>query len=167
MQDIIDFIIDNIEIIIIGSLCVLFFCVFIDQICVYIKANKSLNWQTTDGEIIFSTLQTQLSDSNQNSSKTFKAVVSYKYIIERKEYVGDKIFFGDNIYVCSIKRPSQTVIKYPPEKKVIVYYNPLNIEETVLEPGVNSILKLIIAVMGLVIIFGLFLINSPILKLSL
>lgn len=85
MQDIIDFIIDNIEIIIIGSLCVLFFCVFIDQICLYIKANKSLNWQTTDGEIIFSTLQTQLSDSNQNSSKTFKAVVSYKYIIERKE----------------------------------------------------------------------------------
>lgn len=165
MQNIIDFIINNTKLIFLACLCILIFFLFIDQICLYIKANKSRNWPTTDGEIIFSTLQTQLSDDSNKDSKTFKAVVSYKYIIERKEYVGDKIFFGDNIYVNSIKRPSQTLIKYPSEKKVAVYYNPLNVEETVLEPGANSTLKIILAVMFFFISFILFIINSPIIKL--
>lgn len=59
--------------------------------------------------------------------------VKYRYHIEGKEYLSDRLFF--KTYDFSAERYDK---KYPVDKKVIVYYNPNNKNESVLETGIKS-----------------------------
>ena len=64
--------------------------------------------------------------------KSLKTVqIPYTYSVEGREYSADRVLFGD---LATQEQVGQLLGKYPPGKKVVVHYNPQNLQEAVLEP---------------------------------
>jgi hypothetical protein len=116
-----------------------------------IKVKKSRSWVAIKGEIVSSGIDT-LSITNE-IIETYKAKITYKYSISGKQYISNRVFFGDRIY-SSIKGNSKKLFeKYPAGIKVDVYYNPLKMEESVLEREVaTNVIALLI--MGILFILS-------------
>ena len=91
----------------------------------------SQGWPNVTGEIFLSEIK---SDTARRQSKygnrpfqIENSEISYRYIVERKQYVGTTITFIDT------SSPDETAAKYPAGKVVQVLYNPNNPEKALLE----------------------------------
>lgn len=101
-------------------------------ITMLMKGKASLNWPSCQGEII-------QSKKDLVMGYDVEVIDYYKYIIDGKEFIGDKIFFK---YFDFDEVDYQN--KYLIGKKVTVYYNPKNYTEAVLINGVPTQIHLII-----------------------
>ena len=101
---------------------------------IFILSKKSTKWRITEGKIISSEMNEIL-----DGGSSYYADIQYKYTIGEEEYFSDRIFYGNNIGK-NLPFSSKTLVnKYVKEKKVIVYYNPRNPNESVLETGVHAV----------------------------
>lgn len=98
------------------------------------QAKASNNWPTTSGVVLKSKVTTHR--SNNSSSSTYAADVTYQYQIEGHNYEGSTVWFGSDISTSNRSLAQETVKKYPVAKQVVVYYDAKNPQAAVLEPGV-------------------------------
>ncbi len=99
------------------------------------KANDSLRWPSTSGQILSPGTKTVSHWSGRHgdygSSEQEVRVVRYSYTVDGAEYSGERISYGGGAY----ENAKNAVAKYRAGYTVKVYYNPSDPSEAVLEPG--------------------------------
>lgn len=101
------------------------------------KSIQSKNWRQTEGIITKSELYK--SEGGGDSSVSYEPLVEYQYEVDGKLYKSKRLYFGSNIGSSFKKRKSQKYVnKFPADTKATVYYNQLNINQSVLETGIHS-----------------------------
>ncbi|CAB1080207.1 hypothetical protein D1AOALGA4SA_7894 [Olavius algarvensis Delta 1 endosymbiont] len=124
------------------------------------KGGKSEDWNTTTGIITKSKVYEPYRKGEPSAP-----TVHYEYSIRGKTYKSDRIFWG-NVHVSGTQDAAQEVVdKYKKGKKVTVYYNPLNLQEAVLEPGSAQGTLLSLAVSCIPIIAGIIQLMTGFLKI--
>ena len=100
----------------------------------FILSKRSKNWKTTEGVVIGSKMREILDEGS-----SYYTDIQYRYVIEEEEYCSNRVFYGNNIGKNLPFSSKALVNKYVKGKKVIVYYNPRNPNESVLETGVHAV----------------------------
>jgi hypothetical protein len=97
-----------------------------------IKALCTKNWPTTTGSVISS--EVQQGKSSKGSPK-FKPVINYSYVIDKEEY------FSNNYSSTPARGSSlwakQVISQYPDNSVINVYYNPKDLNDSVLSTGLQ------------------------------
>ncbi len=96
-------------------------------------AKDSETWPSVQGVI----LDSRIAINHGDDSTTYGADVSYRYAVEGHKYKGDKVTVSE-MSTSSQTRASKIVQRYPIGKKVPVYYNPKESEDSVLETGLSD-----------------------------
>ena len=94
--------------------------------------------------------------TNETYENTYRVKIIYKYEIDGQKLESERIYFGDTIYISDKSKINKLVKKFPISKKVKVFVNPFDNNETVLIKGVrfSNLLNLFI---GLTLfLFGLY-----------
>jgi hypothetical protein len=110
----------------------------------------SNDWFATEGVVISSKLQEECCNSY---TEGWYPRVIYRYSVNRHEYTSDKIHFVDLGSLNTDYYSRETIRKYPVGKKVMVYFNPDNPFQAILElgPAAEAILPaLILMMMGVI-----------------
>jgi len=91
----------------------------------------SKGWPSTPGRIFSSHI------ASSHDKTTYSAAVTYEYYINAQRYFSDRVSFGD--YSSSGSGHAHEVLsRYPADKIVTIYYNPLKPSMSVLEPGAGG-----------------------------
>lgn len=103
------------------------------------QGRQSETWPTVTGRIAIAALGKHIDRDNDNStvSTTYRADISYDYLVEDVAYVNGDVHFG----AMSSSDPSvarRLLQRYPVGKQVTVYYNPARPQQAVLEPGIQG-----------------------------
>ncbi|MCX7975763.1 MAG: DUF3592 domain-containing protein [Bellilinea sp.] len=108
------------------------------------KAWQSLNWPKTSGRVIESRIaEHESEDEDGHVTSTYSPVVRYEYQVNGVAYTGGKIAVGGVVAISNKKKVQQTIDQYPEGKLVVVYYNPQNPAEAVLETRIAGKAELI------------------------
>ena len=112
-------------------------------------AKASSAWPTAEGTVTSSEVARV---SNADGGVTYSPEITYEYIANNIQHEGHTIKFGENTY-DNKRKADGIVADYAIGKTVIVYYDPLEPERSVLEPGASggSFIALAIGVLFLVI----------------
>jgi len=105
---------------------------------VLILASASLNWPTTQGIVLESTVERHHTTTRKwKTRKTYHAKIFYEFSVKGVTFKGSSISSGD----YDSNNPShaeQIVNEYPKGKYVTVHYKPDNPEKCVLESGLKT-----------------------------
>ncbi|WP_297889822.1 DUF3592 domain-containing protein [Sulfurihydrogenibium sp.] len=83
--------------------------------------------------------------------ETYKPVIKYKYTVDDKEYISDRIFITP---FETDKNTASKIINEFTSENVNVYYNPFNPSESVLKKSVHAgLVVMIIALIGIMLPF--------------
>lgn len=104
------------------------------------RSNEAKDWTQTTGAIFFSEVEKTLNPSKDRFEDYFKASIKYKYIVDGVEFIGDRAYFGSNIYSTDRSKAQNIVNNYPVGKTTTVYYNPMNYKDAVIDRTNRSIL---------------------------
>lgn len=111
--------------------------IFLFNLRSIILANSSKNWKKTRGKVLLSELN--VIKNTGETDRSFSPKVKYQYKVNNREYISTRIYFGNKIASSFKKRKSLRIIdNYPNDKVIEVFYNPMNENLSVLEPGVKS-----------------------------
>jgi len=117
------------------------------------KAKTSENWPTTEGQVVSSDIVTGIdwrrTGKDRRTYTTYKPIVLYEYSVNDTKYSSNMVSFVGEDESEMQGHARRIVNRYPPGKKVIVYYNPDNPKEAVLETGVSPITYVATLVMGI------------------
>jgi hypothetical protein len=121
-------------------------------------ALSSHSWSISKGIIINS----ELDIADFDDGYSFKPTIRYKYRVDGKDYNSNRVYYGSNILTKYKERKSKKLLnKYLVGTIVDVYYNPNNIKQSVLEPGIRSeLITALITSIGFIVI-GLFFYLRP------
>lgn len=102
-------------------------------ICELIRAKVSVDWPTTQGKVVASSVEYHVSDEE---GVTYHAEVMYDFSVNNTTFSGNRIAYGD--YGSSNPSHARRIVdRYPKGKSVTVHYMPGNPEECLLEPGIK------------------------------
>jgi len=80
-------------------------------------------WASTQGDITASSFEERKHQEGFFSGRYYKPHVSYQYTVDGKTYTGKK--FSSQNFTIGLKEEAQEIMaKFPPGKKVMVYYDP-------------------------------------------
>lgn len=96
----------------------------------FLTASESKNWPKTEGVITDS----RLIKKSDNDGITYEAQIAYQFYVEGEKIMGSNVQFG-KYRTGDPSLASFQVNKYKSGKKVTVFYNPINVYKSVLEPG--------------------------------
>ena len=117
-------------------------------------ARASLDWLTTEGKIISSSVERKI-DRDRDSS-TYQAEIQYEFAVNGVTYSGTRVAFGEHGSNNST-HAKDIVFRYPKGSSVTVYYSESDPDTCLLEPGVQAQVWFL-PVSGLIVfIIGLFL----------
>jgi len=123
---------------------------FLDFRLLY-KSIQSENWSQTEGIITKSELY---KSEGVDNSVSYQPQVEYQFEVDGILYKSKRLYFGSSIGSSFKKRKSKKYVnKFPVNTKVTVYYNELNIKQSVLETGIHSEI-LLLFVTGILICIG-------------
>lgn len=117
-------------------------------------AQASQRWQAGDGIIVSSDLGVR---TNEDGATLYSAEIQYTYRVDGRELANDRVFFGQ-LSTSDRKPIFDLLLKYEQGDEVIVYYNPDDPDQAVLEPGVHGVTWFLpaigtgFAVLGLIIV---------------
>lgn len=94
-----------------------------------INAHSTKNWPTTEGTIIVSKV---------TRSSRYVPHIVYTYRIDTLDYSSEKVGLTNYAQYKWERDAKVEADKYPVNKKVTVYYNPNNVEEAILKPGIKG-----------------------------
>ncbi len=101
-------------------------------------AEESTRWSSVQGKITLSIYSDYDAGStgSGNARGAPSMALHYEYTIGGETFTGERVMYGykNNFFTSDSYRQSKT---YPKGSNVTVYYNPLNPEQSVLEPGVH------------------------------
>lgn len=111
--------------------------------------NKSKEWKETIATILFIDMRT-----HYGRGKTYETIVEYEYVFYGKKYKGNKIAFGYNSDKKKYNSLVYEVLKNA--KKIKIFVNPYNPNESVIVRGYSNSLFTTIIFGVLFIIFSIF-----------
>lgn len=120
----------------------------------------SLSWSKTKGKILSSELDVNETLVENSTSKSYRADITYSYVIDRKEFVGKQVYCGDDLYNSFSEKPTRLVKQYPKGEETIVFYNPYKFEEAVLIRGIKPINWLNVILVSGIMIVGLWFLDT-------
>jgi hypothetical protein len=98
----------------------------------YNRSNASVEWPTTSGVIISSSVEYHKDDDD--SVGTYHAKIRYEFRVNDALFDGSRVAYGD--YGSSDASHAQNIVnQYHEGKNVTVYYMPSEPNECLLEPG--------------------------------
>ena len=100
-----------------------------------LNAHESRNWPYTDGTIVYSEAERRSGNKGRSS---YSPRIKFQYSIEGQQYEGDIVAFGMKSVSAGRGFAERFVKKYPKGKDVKVFYNPVEISKSVLEPGLSK-----------------------------
>jgi hypothetical protein len=103
------------------------------------KVAQASRWPSAMGTILMSMVQWRASGSNSTSGANYP-VVMYSYQAMGQAYQGNKIAPGPEVGGMGAQK---VVARYPMGTQVMVYYNPENPSEALLERGTPGIVKVL------------------------
>lgn len=130
------------------------------------NAQASLSWPSTEGKIISSRVESKISTNSGKqriSTTSYFADIMHEYTVRDKEYSSKIISFG-NYNSSDRSRAEEIVNRYPDGKKIQVFYNPSDPDNSVLEPGIPISIYVFIAIGVLLLIFGSRVLYSALVK---
>jgi len=137
------------EIFVLIVLLLIAVALFVSACYFYRKSKDTGNWEVVKGTVCDSKLDEYVSDSGTS----YKAIVRYSYIVNGKEYMSGRIFFGDIIREGFSFKSKGLLNIYPGGTTVEVYYNPLKPAESVLRKGVHPNVMLMFITSFLLLVF--------------
>lgn len=102
------------------------------------KVAQAGSWPSTMGTVIMSMVQWRSSGSSSNSGANYP-VVMYSYQAMGQTFQGSKVMPGPDVGGTGAHK---VVARYPMGAQVMVYYNPANPSEALLERGTPGFVKL-------------------------
>jgi hypothetical protein len=139
-----------------------------------VKGSASNDWPTTRGEVLTSEVQSRLETSDSSSGSgsrrrrktttttVYWAEMKYSYVVEGVSFEGARVDYGMESRSSKRTRADEIVALYPVGEEVLVYYDPSDPSEAVLEPGVGAdaflfpLIGVLFTLIGLVMLFFLF-----------
>ncbi|MFA6567419.1 MAG: DUF3592 domain-containing protein [Victivallales bacterium] len=115
-------------------------------ISIILDASKCRNWNSVKGRIIHSFAADACGMPENKTEAVLNPYIVYEYAIGGRTYFSDNISFldfgtlanlGDTYYSGSEDEVRKLLNKYPVDAAVTVYYNPGNIEESVIDTGLK------------------------------
>lgn len=98
------------------------------------QGRQSTRWPSVPGVI----LETGFSREELASYRqVFKAFVYYEYEVDGNIFRSRRVRFGDNLVRFSVFGTNRLLERYQSHAPVRVYYDPANVRQAVLEPGVG------------------------------
>jgi len=103
-----------------------------------IRARVSVDWPSTQGTVVASSVERHRSTGSEGrSSTTYHAEILYEFSVDGTAFNGDRVAYGD--YGSSSSSHARRIVtRYPEGKSVTVYYMPENPEECLLELGLKA-----------------------------
>jgi hypothetical protein len=114
----------------------------------YSRAKASTEWPAVEGEVVASQVEKSSSFKNNKTRTTYFAVVQFSYDIDGQHYESDAIWPGGGYQSTSLAPHQAVVDRYPPGKKMPVYYDPAIPHRGVLEPGVHFTEYMLLGISG-------------------
>ncbi|MBL4884939.1 MAG: DUF3592 domain-containing protein [Planctomycetaceae bacterium] len=120
-------------------------------------AKASQDWPSTNGSVLSSEV---VSNRDNDGDTSYRPQIEYSYQVDGQDYQQGNIRYDGDWGSSNSSYAHKTVREYPIGKQVDIYYDPENVTEAVLEPGVTwasySILGfgLIFFLVGSVILLG-------------
>jgi len=126
----------------------------------YKKAKDTESWPETEGIVLYSEVNSHVSDG----STMYKPIVKYTYSVNGKEFTSSKYSYGE--YSSSDSDFAYEIVDlYPKGKKVSVYYNPSKPYKAVLETGVGFMIYIPLVLGVIFSAIGLLVLIKPLFKL--
>lgn len=95
------------------------------------NARTSEAWPTVEGRVVRSEVD---HSTDSEGGDSYLPQIDYTYTLDGMQYENDRVRFGENSY--SFRRQAEAEVeRYPVGRRVDVYYEPGNPENSVLEPG--------------------------------
>jgi len=98
------------------------------------KSQYAKSWIPTPAKIELIDIKT----SNDSDSQTDKVTLQYSYTVGGKKYIGNKIGFGYGFSNVEDNTALYETLKTA--KKIMIFVNPRNLQESVVIPGLNNII---------------------------
>ena len=93
------------------------------------ESQASVDWPTAPGRIVKSDVEVR----HDEGSTSYSVDIMYAYRVKGTQYSSNVVVIGGHEYL-----PHSVVRRYPVQKDVIVSYDPDDVANAVLEPGVKS-----------------------------
>ncbi|MGC9081518.1 MAG: DUF3592 domain-containing protein [Sulfurihydrogenibium sp.] len=127
-----------------------FYVVFASFLVIFVfyKYFRFIFWKKTEGQILERNIERVKEIVRY---ETYKPVIKYKYFVNGKEYVSDRIFITP---FETDKNTANKIVEEFKSDKVTVYYNPFNPAESVLKKSVHAgLIVMVIALLGIMLPF--------------
>lgn len=118
----------------------------------YRKSKETLNWIEAKGKI--ENIYIDKLEFVQEARKAYRSRVLYSYTYQDKTYKSKRLFYGDFIRKTWPGRTKALIDMYRSDNIIIVYINPLNPQESVIQKGVPIIVNYLFIVGLFFIIIG-------------
>jgi Protein of unknown function (DUF3592) len=116
-------------------------------------ANETYSWKTAVGTITYAGIEESPSTGKYKTVYR-KPVIKYTYIADKRIYQGNTIYWGDDKSSNQVSYTSDVISKYPKNKRIVVYYNPLDPQKSVLEAGTSEVTFTLLVLGGILIFIG-------------
>ncbi len=124
-----------------------------------IESQSALQWPQVRGQVVSSMLSIKhlpkFIDSNPGLTRWYGADVQYEYVVNDRPYLSKRVSFRDG-ESRNPKIALKVMNKYRRQDEVMVYYDPINPQQAVLEPGYIGDIFMPLAAGGLLLILSLF-----------
>jgi Protein of unknown function (DUF3592) len=118
-------------------------------------ANETYSWKIGTGTITYAG-KTQSSSTGKYKASYGNPIVKYTYVANERNYQGDTVYWRNTIgsYQFSRSYVDNILSKYEKNKQFVVYYNPINPQESVLETGASEETFVSLVYGGILIFIG-------------
>jgi len=126
-----------------------------------IEAWSTKNWDSTYGLVLVSEID---EDYSSEGTEIYSVIIDYSYTVNNIVYHGNEVNYGSKgVYDSNLESKKRIIETYNKGKEVMVYYNPKDHSQAILETGIhfNNILILIIGLVFLFVSIALLIKNVP------
>jgi hypothetical protein len=101
----------------------------------WMRYRSSGNWIPITAQVTKSFVDTTVDSDSGNT--TYTPIITYTYLLVGKSYQGDLISFGSKGQGMKSKKAEALVVCYPVDSQPVIYYNPDDPSQSVLERKYN------------------------------
>ncbi len=123
------------------------------------RASIAKSWPQAMGQILSSGVEARRSRSGSGTSTTYYLRVVYTYQVSGQQFTNDRVTVGTPVGLGNYRAVEKRAAAYPSGSSVMVYYNPDNPADAVLEaraPSGNVFIVIGLVVFALLAVTNLF-----------
>jgi hypothetical protein len=107
-----------------------------------------------EGQITKSSVERERAIGDTEEEVQFRALVNYKFVVDGKDYVGERVAFG--IGTSNRRSDARSIVdRYPVGRTVEVYYRPGHPNDAVLETRIGGFAIIALIVGAIIFLFGI------------